>query len=84
MIHDGVNDELTRGYVQAGVVALFNIVKLDSAYMNHIYRHQLLEKINGVILLGDEQRSVVNDSLLVEVGLHVSPLRAGTGGYALL
>ena len=31
-----------------------DIVKLDNAYMNHEYRHQLLEKISGVILLGDK------------------------------
>ena len=46
-----------------------DIVKLDSACMNHIYRHQLLEKINGVILLGDEQRSVVIDSLFKWLGI---------------
>ena len=31
-----------------------DIVKLDSACMNHNYRYQLLEKINGGILLGDK------------------------------
>ena len=31
-----------------------DIVKLDNAYMNHEYRHQLLEKISGVILPGDK------------------------------
>ncbi len=31
-----------------------DIVKLDNAYMNHEYRHQLMEKISGVILPGDK------------------------------
>ena len=30
-----------------------DVVKLDNACMNHIYRLQLLDKINGVILPGD-------------------------------
>ena len=30
-----------------------DIVKLDNACMNHKYRPQLLDKIDGVILLGD-------------------------------
>ena len=32
----------------------YDIVKLDSACMNHEYRPQLLDKINGLILLGDD------------------------------
>ena len=33
-----------------------DIVKLDNACMNHKYRHQLLGKISGVILLGDRKK----------------------------
>ena len=33
-----------------------DIVELDNACMNHKYRSQLLEKINGVILLGDKEK----------------------------
>jgi hypothetical protein len=35
-----------------------DIVKLDNACMNHKYRPQLLDKINGVILLGDKDKSI--------------------------
>jgi hypothetical protein len=35
-------------------LTLDNIVKIDNASMNHEYRPQLLEKIDGVILLGDQ------------------------------
>ena len=35
-------------------LTLDNIVKLDNACMNHEYRPQLLKKIDGVILLGDQ------------------------------
>ena len=35
-----------------------NIVKLDNACMNHKYRSQLLDKITGVILIGDKDRSM--------------------------
>ena len=41
---------------------LNNIVKLDNACMNHEYRPQLLEKIDGVALLRDqysEHRSII-------------------------
>ena len=34
-----------------------DIVKLDNACMNHKYRYQLMEKISGVILLGDKEES---------------------------
>ena len=37
---------------------LDDIVKLDSACMNHKYRSQLLEKISGVILRGDDDNSM--------------------------
>ena len=33
-----------------------DIVKLDNACMNNNYRHQLMEKISGVILLGDKDK----------------------------
>ena len=35
-----------------------DIVKLDKACMNHKHRPQLLEKITGVILLGDKDKSM--------------------------
>jgi hypothetical protein len=35
-----------------------DIVNLDNACMNHEYRPQLLDKINGVILLGDKEKSI--------------------------
>jgi hypothetical protein len=35
-----------------------DIVNLDNACMNHKYRPQLMEKISGVILLGDEDISI--------------------------
>ena len=35
-----------------------DIVKLDSACINHKYRSQLLDKISGVILLGDKDTSM--------------------------
>ena len=39
-------------------LAVHDIVKLDSACMNHKYRYQLLEKINGVISQGDKGKSI--------------------------
>ena len=39
-------------------LTLDNIVKLDNACMNHMYRSQLMDKIDGVILIGDKDRSV--------------------------
>ena len=38
-------------------LTVHDIVKLDNACMNHKHRLQLLEKINGVILLGDRDES---------------------------
>jgi hypothetical protein len=35
-----------------------DIVNLDKACMNHKYRSQLMDKISGVILLGDKDRSI--------------------------
>ena len=35
-------------------LTVYDIKKLDNACMNHEYRLQLLEKISGVILLGDK------------------------------
>jgi hypothetical protein len=35
-------------------LTVYDIVKLDNACMNHEYRPQLMEKINGVILPGDK------------------------------
>jgi hypothetical protein len=45
-----------------------DIVKLDNAYMNHEYRHQLLEKISGVILPGDKDQ-YMNASLFKWLGM---------------
>ena len=39
-------------------LTVHDVVKLDNACMNHIYRPQLMEKISGVILIGDKDRSV--------------------------
>jgi hypothetical protein len=35
-----------------------DIVNLDNACINHKYRPQLLDKVNGVILLGDKDKSM--------------------------
>ena len=35
-------------------LTVYDIVNLDNACMNHKYRTQLMEKINGVILIGDK------------------------------
>ena len=35
-----------------------DIVRLDNACMNHKYRSQLLDKISGVILLGDQDEYI--------------------------
>ena len=39
-------------------LTVYDIVNLDSACMNHKYRPQLLEKINGFILIGDKYKSI--------------------------
>ena len=39
-------------------LTVHDIVKLDNACMNHKYRSQLLEKISGAILLGDDNNSM--------------------------
>ena len=39
-------------------LTLHDIVKLDNACLNHDYRPHLLEKISGVILLGDKDESM--------------------------
>ena len=39
-------------------LTVYDIVKLDNACINHEYRPQLLETINGVILLGDKDESM--------------------------
>ena len=36
-----------------------DIVKLDSACLSHKYRPQLLDKIDGVILIGDKDKSIL-------------------------
>ena len=46
LIDDIFNQEILQ------YLTLNNIVKLDNACMNHEYRPQLLEKIDGVILKG--------------------------------
>jgi len=45
-----------------------DIVNLDNACMNHEYRSQLLDKISGVILLGDKDKSI-NASLFKWLGM---------------
>jgi len=39
-------------------LTVYDIMNLDNACMNHIYRPQLLDKIDGVILLGDKDKSI--------------------------
>ena len=39
-------------------LTVHDIVKLDIACMNHEHRPQLLDKINGLILLGDDDESM--------------------------
>jgi len=39
-------------------LSVYDIMRLDSASMNHEYRPKLLEKINGVILSGDSDISM--------------------------
>ena len=39
-------------------LTVHDIVNLDNACMNHEYRSQLLEKIDGVILTGDNYESM--------------------------
>jgi hypothetical protein len=39
-------------------LTVHDIVNLDNACMNHKYRPQLMEKRNGVILLGDKDKSM--------------------------
>jgi len=39
-------------------LTLYDIFNLDNACMSHIYRPQLLDKISGVILLGDKDKSI--------------------------
>ena len=39
-------------------LTVHDLVKLDIVCMNHEYRHLLLEKISGLILLGDEDESM--------------------------
>ncbi len=49
-------------------LTLDNISKLDNACMNHEYRYQLLDKISGVIILGDKDKSI-KASLLKWLGM---------------
>jgi hypothetical protein len=39
-------------------LTVHDIVNLDNACMNHTYRSQLLDKIDGVILQGDQDTSI--------------------------
>ena len=39
-------------------LTVHDIINLDNACMNHKYRPQLLDKIDGVILLGDKEKSM--------------------------
>ena len=47
---------------------VYDIVNLDNACMNHEYRYELLEKINGVILRGDKDESM-KTSLFTWLGM---------------
>ena len=49
-------------------LTVHDIVKLDSACMNNKYRPQLLEKIDGVILIGDEDKNL-SSSLFKWLGM---------------
>jgi len=49
-------------------LTVYDIVRLDTASMNHKYRPQLLEKISGVILIGDKDR-YMNASLYKWLGM---------------
>jgi hypothetical protein len=50
-----------------------DIVNLDNACMNHKYRPQLLDKISGVILIGDKDESITT-SLFKWLGMRVTML----------
>ena len=50
-------------------LTVHDIVKLDSACMNHNYRPQLMEKISGVILLGDKDDEYMKASLFKWLGI---------------
>ena len=39
-------------------LSVYDIVQLDNACMNHKYRPQILDKMNGVILKGDKDKSM--------------------------
>ena len=45
-------------------LTVYDIVKIDNACMNHNYRPQLLEKIDGVILPGDNDECMKADTFL--------------------
>ena len=49
-------------------LTVIDIVNLDNACMNHKYRSQLLDKINGVILQGDKNK-YMKDSLFKWLGM---------------
>jgi len=51
-------------------LSVYDIMRLDSACMNHEYRPKLLEKINGVILSGDLDISI-DASLFKWLGLKI-------------
>ena len=50
-------------------LTVYDIVKLDNACINHKYRPHLLEKISGVILLGDEDDEYMKASLFKWLGM---------------
>ena len=49
-------------------LTVHDIVNLDNACMNHNYRSQLLEKIDGVILTGDKVK-YIESSLFQWLGI---------------
>jgi hypothetical protein len=50
-------------------LTVYDIVKLDSACINHKYRPHLLEKISGVILPGDKEDEYMKASLFKWLGI---------------
>jgi hypothetical protein len=43
---------------------ILEYLTLDNACMNHEYRPQILEKIDGVILLGDKDEQIIKNFIM--------------------
>ena len=50
-------DDMFRQHLSP-YLTVYDIAKLDNACMNYKYRPQLLDKISGVILIGDKDKSM--------------------------